>query len=300
MNKLLVPLLLFVPLTAKAGYINYEMLDSGTLQVGTTARVTELDGKYNDFSGTYDVSSSSSSLDIELKGGVSQHLNFALQVSPVGSTTNEFTSNTQTIAWEYEGMDDLKADLRIRLAQGSSYPVLILGVTLPTGDDTDAVPELKSNTGTLLQAGSAGGHGNGRTDYKIASGYLFATSRGKIFVGGEYIINGNADGTDYGDDFSIASQASFPLTQVFSLVGSLSYTISSDTRDEGGEYSETTPALAAQFGGMFSISQSTEIMTTVTTLTGSDTDYYGNTGTNTASLDFGNAVMFEIKLRSRF
>lgn len=291
-----------IPVTANAGYIRYEMLEPSRVQVGATAYASKYDGIYDASVGEIDVSGSGYWLDLELIGGISRNVNFALGFSPAGEATieSEFLNDTATA--ETNGVGDTSAELRFRFGRGRTYNILSVGAIVPTGNDDEPVPEIVSNT-SVVQPGKAGGRSSGRTDYTVGFGRYFDRGRRskKEFIGVKYTARGAKDGTDYGDLFTVEVQSTYPLTRNFSFVGSSVVEFTGRTEKASGAYDEQDPWIDFELGGLYSVSQDTEIVAAFRgRIIGGRTYFYDSTGHRYAWAGVNNATRFSLALRTMF
>lgn len=298
MKKILFPLLLILPVTANAGYIGYESLDAGTVELGASFAKADVEGTYETQLTKLDVEATSTRLDLQLIAGIAPGINIAVALSPIGDETIETSTGNIVGTVEMEGIDDIHAQVRFRLGSGASYPVLALGATLPTGDDEQPTQEIKLGD-RIVQEGKTGGRGEGTTDYLIAYGYYFGSGPQKAFIGASYTARGENDGVDYGDEVVLAGQGTIPLGSSLSLIGGVAINWEDDTVDDFG-HDEADPSVELEFGGMYSINKDMEIIALIHTLNGGDTDHYDSSGAHYATSTIDSATQYSIRFKSRF
>jgi hypothetical protein len=274
------------------------MLDGGTIQLGGKLYTRDITATLTQGSAKTDISSTGYRLDVEMLGGISRDLNVDFKISPVGQTETEFSAQGETDTLKYEGVGDLSTEVRFRLGRGESYPLLIAGAQLQTGDDDEPIAEIQIN-GIVQSPGKSGGRGEGRNEYWAGYGYLFGAGPQQAFLGAGYRTRGSKEGTDYGDTISLVGQGSFTLSASLSLVGTFDFEVTGDDEYDSG-HNETDPSLQLEFGAMFSLSRQTEIIATARTLSGGDVNYYDNFGNHYATMELDSAIELGLKLQSRF
>lgn len=298
--------LLLAPVSAaKAGYIDYEMVESGRTQFAATVSGTNAEGIYDTDTITYDFTKAARELDLQVVGGISRNVNIAVGFSPAGEETietySDFHGRSNTV--NKEGVGDTSVEFRYRFRsdrRGRSYPLLTIGAILPTGDDKEPIPEITESSGAF-QAGEPGGRGTGRTDYTVGFGYYFGAGSPKRFIGVNYTARGERDGIDYGDSLVAFVQEAYPITRSVSFAGSAFVDMPKETEAETGAYDQPEPRIDLEFGGMYSISKDTEIIAAAKALvTGGRTYHYDSTGHRYAMTAFDQDVNFRLILKSRF
>lgn len=297
MKKSIAVLFTMMPIAANAGYINYQNLAPGTIELAGSLASGKTEGVLTS-TDRFDVKATKTALSLGITAGIAHNVNVAFELPLASAYEFKASLNDMTATEERSGMGDLAGEVRFRFGEGSSYPVVGLGVIFPTGDDKEAVMEIKTSS-DVIQPGTVGGMGEGRTDYAVTGGYFFSSDQNKGFVGIGYVMRDEKDGIDYGDRVTVGAEGSMAVSERVDLVGGLKIRTTGDTTSDRIR-DKTEPLTIAKVGGMFAFSESSELIAELYVMSGGDTDFYDNAGNREGTLTIDSNTGLTLTFKSRF